>query len=73
MVKIPELEKMSKVRETSQTVGAFLDWLFYNGHIKRTAKFRGGMEEILAKYFDIDLNKVEEERRALLEEIRAKK
>ena len=73
MIKTPELEKMGKVREHSQEAGAFLDWLFNNGYVRRTAKFRGGMEEMLAKFYNINLNKVEDERRALLEEIRAEK
>lgn len=81
MVKTPECDKMLKVQDESQAIGAFLDWLqserrltlceandrtFENSFIPA----RIGIEDLLAEYFKIDLNKVEKERRAILEECR---
>lgn len=76
----PECEKMAKVKDKSQIIGEFIDWII------ETQKFivcvdsgYGGyypvnitIEELLAKFFGIDLNKVEEERRQMLDEIRKK-
>lgn len=116
----PEVDKMSKVSDESQSIGTFLDWITEQGIIlgkphehtdpacyeygtvvlkegeKRRygsedlfeAKYtdekrvncgyregqlvpiRGGFEKLLARYFDIDLVKVEKERSALLDAIR---
>ena len=68
-VKTPELDKMAKVREQSQAAGSFLDWMLGRGYVQHTKK-RFRMEEVLAEYFDIDLSKVETERRKLLESLR---
>lgn len=114
-----ELEKMSAVREQSQPIGEFLDWLAGQGILlmKYTpviyerwpweSKFatdgsqpsyyraawhgpddgvhgppeeyegddepmmwRESIERMLARFFEIDLNAIEEERRALLDELR---
>lgn len=69
----PELDKLIEAKRESQAIGEFLDWLheqgmaigsydkndeFYPTHIS--------IEGILAKYFNIDMNKVEKERRKLL-------
>jgi len=69
----PELEKMRGVREESQKIGRFLDWL--RGEGLEVCKVGGepfylSIEQLLAKYFEIDLEKVEEERRALLDHLR---
>lgn len=74
--KTPELDKMKAVQEKSQAIGAFLDQLSSEGIY--LAQYEGdelfslnqSIEQTLANYFDIDLNKVEEERRALLDHIR---
>jgi len=77
MPKYPECEKLAAVHEKSQTIGAFLEWLetkdislmlwcpgdnFRRPHMS--------IEKMLAEFFEIDLNKVEEERRAMLEDMR---
>ena len=74
----PECEKMRVVQKQSQAIGEFLEWLqeetdyticrfegdehgngrYYPAHVI--------VEKVLAEFFDIDLNKVEEERRAIL-------
>lgn len=107
MVATPECDKMLAVREKSQAIGEFLEWLqsgeaddskfkrsiflgayiintqVWNGNEyedlpedewevseTRILPFRYSVEALLAKFFGIDLAKVEKERRALLEEIR---
>lgn len=67
---------MKSFTEESQIIGAFLDWLFYEKH-RTIAHIPEGMEEwhpmggsienILAEYYNIDLRKVENERRSILE------
>ncbi len=91
VMKTPELDKMVKVREQSQAVGEFLDWLLYeknvtlcemHQHSKGCENSDGEVEcelredeyipfsfqiqELLAEYFDIDLEKVDKERRKIL-------
>jgi hypothetical protein len=80
----PELDKMSKCKDQSQLIGAFLDWLQNEGGYtvcklytnKKAADHeaflpcRKSIEELLAQYFKIDLKKVEWERRKLLNMIR---
>lgn len=76
-IKTPALNKMLKNKEQSQTIGEFVEWLSQQGYtICRVDKFdrfspvRRSIEEWLARYFKVNLNKAEEERRALLEQIR---
>lgn len=75
--KCPECEKLASVSEESNKIGNFFDWMqsetafrvceydetenyyFSSSHYDR--------EQLLAKYFEIDLDKVEKERKALLE------
>lgn len=78
----PECEKLSKVSEQSNKIGDFLDWLRQHSIVLCTYDddseqyFDAGMmtdsgiNRLLAQYFGVDLNKVEEERRALLEWLR---
>lgn len=67
-MKTPELDKMAKIREQSEAAGSFLDWMLSRGYVQHTRK-RFRMEEVLADCFDIDLNKVEAERRKILESL----
>lgn len=69
----PECEKLSQVADKSQEIGNFLEWLQETHVICYWDEDYGGYsreykstEKWLAEYFDIDLDKVEEERRALL-------
>jgi hypothetical protein len=68
MIKYPECEKLQKVADKSDECGHFLDWLCQKGYAEKTSRKR--MEELLAEYFEIDLVKVEKERRAILDDIR---
>jgi hypothetical protein len=79
----PECDKMIEVQDQSNTLSAFVDWLNENGYTICTLEETDGYpkeqfiphrepyEKLFAKYFNIDLNKVEKERCALLEAIRA--
>lgn len=75
--KTPELDKLSAVKDQSHIIGAFLDQCSHEGVC--LAEYEGddlmpihrSIEETLAQYFDIDLTKVERERRAILESIRS--
>jgi hypothetical protein len=84
-MELPECDKLLKAAPESQKLGEFIDWLTDNGyHLCTQQKTEGepseqylpcheNIEEILALYFDIDLKKVEQEKRALLDAIRANK
>ena len=103
--KTPELDKMKAVKEKSQAIGEFLDWLMQEKKVQLGNPHEHGptcrgwddgrdkysprgtdrcecvtgefiplhisMEKLLAEFFDIDLVKVENERRAILDYIRA--
>jgi rubrerythrin len=86
----PEHQKLQAVRERSQAIGTFLEWLLSKGF--RLAKWmkvpdedpwadKGAevdelvqqsidIEKILAEFYEIDLNKLEKEKQAMLEYIR---
>ena len=74
MSEYPECDKLSKVSKESHIIGAFLDWCNSEGvHLATYYEDRGlvvdrrSIEQVLADYYDIDLDKVEEERRHILE------
>lgn len=77
----PEHEKLAKIRDRSQTIGEFLDWLgnetpfiigVYSTGFYDDVIVPAGMtiESVLALYFDIDTDRLEEEKRAMLEHAR---
>jgi hypothetical protein len=70
MSKYPEHEKMKKIADESQACGDFIHWATHKGYID--IKSRKRTEELLAEYFKIDLNKIEQEKRAMLALIRRK-
>jgi hypothetical protein len=74
----PECEKMSDVSKESNAIGDFLDWL-ENEKWFVLARWstrdtlyaaQPDKNKLLAEYYDIDLEKVEQERRDLLNWIR---
>lgn len=82
-----EHEKMMAVKDKSQAIGDFLEWLkgkvefatweenneYYediNDIIEVLKPVHRSSEQWLADYFDIDLNKIEQEKQSMLEEIR---
>lgn len=70
----PQHEKLNAVKDQSQTIGDFLEWLNEKDFV--VAKFDArncmlypeylSMDRILAEYFEIDLNALESEKRAML-------
>ena len=84
-MKTPEFEKIQTNHDESQVIGMFLEWLQNEQEVilctcdKRKSDkldeeyydpIDDTIEQLLAEYFDIDLDKVEKERRGLLDEIR---
>jgi hypothetical protein len=80
----PEHDKLHKIADKSQVIGEFLDWLPEQGiHLARWVYDEGYDRErlvtgagksntaLLAEFFEIDLDKIETEKRALLEHLRA--
>jgi hypothetical protein len=76
----PEHEKLHLISDKSQTIGEFLEWLPTQGitlctfHYN-TEQYCPAMQTIttlLAKFFDIDLDKIETEKRAMLDNLRQK-
>lgn len=79
----PECAKLVEVSPDSQKIGEFIEWLHENG--MQICKLEGyadsfrdeytpvpdNTEKLLARYFQIDLDVVETERRALLEWIQS--
>jgi len=74
----PECEKMSKIQQTSQKIGFFLEWLQHKyvfakwGKNDRLYPEHISIERILAEYFEIDLDKVDKERQNILNWIKEK-
>lgn len=62
----PEHDRLSAIKDESQAQGEFLQWLSDEGeiHLYRPLK------ELLAEYHEIDLSKIETEKRAMLAKIR---
>ena len=75
----PECDKLVKVAPDSQKIGNFIDWLHEQGMELCTWSdvdqgyfdCHENTENLLARYFKIDLKTVEQERQALLGAIRA--
>jgi hypothetical protein len=76
--KYPEHTKLKAIQPQSQKVGEFLEWLQtqsweitkYSRNGEEYLPIYLSTEEILAKFFEIDLNKIETEKRAMLDEQR---
>lgn len=73
----PEHDKLTAIQEESQTIGEFLDTCGYalceikGGLTKdRFIPVRKPITDILAEYFCIDQQKIEAEKRAMLESMR---
>lgn len=77
----PEHDKLKKVSGESQAIGEFVDWLRQERGIVFCDEDKVddvyvpvvpfSIERVLADYFGIDLNKIEQEKVALLDHIRA--
>lgn len=85
----PECDKLSRIKDKSQVIGEFLEWVqdvkklslgeWIEGHDdvgepNGKEEFMPAVrntQDLLAEFFDIDMAKVEQEKRAILEEIRS--
>jgi hypothetical protein len=81
MIDTPECDKQLAVKEDAQVIGEFIEWLRgerdcviaeYTGNPKYSGRYElfpinDSIEQLLADYYKIDLNKVEKERRKLLD------
>jgi hypothetical protein len=85
MMSSPECDRALAIQPYSQKIGEFLDWLAAekNFAVCRHAHYEdassmdgwvpaGVSKEELAEFFEIDLKKIEQERRAILEDLRRK-
>lgn len=74
----PEHEKLAKVKDESQAIGEFLEWLENHGEYELGAVAEDlklyplgkSIERILAEYFKVDQRKLEAEKQTMLEAIR---
>lgn len=73
----PEHEKLKRVADRSQAIGEFVDWLHTQGvtlahwhNCTQLVPHGTPIEKLLARYFEIDLDKIEEEKRAMLAALR---
>jgi hypothetical protein len=69
----PEHEKLSAIKDETQFLGEFLDWLGNNNmeiaaynHNDRLYPVNKSIQVLLAEFKNIDLNKIEVEKRAML-------
>jgi hypothetical protein len=69
----PEHEKLKKISEKSQCCGEFVEWLAMRGFrvtsTKRNRSFC--LRRELAAFFEIDEAKLEDEKRSMLDQLRA--
>jgi hypothetical protein len=77
----PECDKIGAIQERSQPMGEFIDWLLHGDYhictmeegLDGAVVFRPVYKNVtqwLAEMFDIDLDKVDEEKRAVLQYVR---
>ena len=72
MKNYPEHEKLIKIEKESQAIGEFYHWAVNKGYLG-TFKHWKRLEDILAEFFDIDLQKIDKEKKQMLEELRRNK
>jgi len=75
MTNFPEHNKLRAISDKSQAIFDFLEWCEaqhglslrdHGGYIKKSVR------DLLAEHFDIDQQKLEEEKLAMLEELRSR-
>lgn len=78
MSEYSEHDKQKAVLDDARVIGEFLDWASSQGYqlcrfSDRYDEFNpvGSFLDVLAEYFEIDLDKIEAEKRQMLESIRA--
>ncbi len=72
-----EIMKMHSVKPESQAIGEFLEWLHHEKQWELAEWENNSLypahysiEKLLAEFFEIDLDKVDKEKRALLDQVR---
>lgn len=75
---VPEHDRMKLVKDEADIIASFLEWLEEHYTIATWGEDDDelypayvGIEKLLARYLDIDLDKIEAEKMAMLEELRA--
>jgi hypothetical protein len=75
--KYPEHAKLRAVKDESQKLGAFLDWAineqgwrFVDAKDEEPEESYGGIEGILASYFDVDRQALSNEKDRMVDEMR---
>lgn len=66
----PEHDKLSKISPVSQEIGSFMEWLSSQGVRMPSTWYRRSIQEWLARYFKIDLVKLENKKRDMLDKLR---
>lgn len=67
----PEHEKLKLVADKSQVIGEFVGWLETKGiWLESNARRTPAITQLLAEFFEIDLDVIETEKRAMLDLIR---
>jgi len=80
MKKYPEHEKLENISQQSQFLGEFIEWcnehgMFLARHIENfdsPIPVSKSINTLLGEFFEIDLIKLEQEKRKMLEDIRSK-
>ena len=78
MSNYPEHDRVKKVNVDSQVIGEFIDWIKDEQHVlfcqwdkyQELEPVHKSIEQWLALYFEIDLVKLEDEKRQMLDVIR---
>lgn len=75
-MKYPQHEKLNTVKDQSQAIGDFLEWLhsekgiilasYGNSNMNWLAPNGTAKDRLLAEYFEIDIDELESEKRAML-------
>jgi hypothetical protein len=83
-IQTPECDKMLAVKDKSQVIGEFIEWLESKKELSlcryEDSEFGDGVyfpyymgtEELLAEFFGIDLDKAEKEKKEILKALRSK-
>ncbi len=78
--RFPEHAKLTAISDQSQAIGEFVDWLqeahgAFLCHYEDDGQFPRALQmpirKLLAEFFEIDQDKIEDEKRAMLDTIRA--
>jgi hypothetical protein len=76
MTTYPMLERLRAIEDKSHAIGDFLEWLEGKGVFLASyyeeaglSRYRVNIQELLAEFFDIDLDELEKETHARIKEL----